>query len=101
MKTVPFRNPDQSLASRHSSAPGGEYTFALEGLKTALAGIVALFAAEALHLLNPQWSLFTVMVLTIVHYPGSIAFKALLRIIGTLVGATFAVWLVSDYESAP
>jgi uncharacterized membrane protein YccC len=41
------------------------------------------------------------MVLMVVQYPGSIALKSLFRFVGTLVGASLGVWLVSDYLSAP
>src|SRR6476660_3447392 len=74
--------------------------FILHALKVGLAGVLALFVAEALRLQYPQWSLFTVMVLMVVQYPGSIALKSLFRFVGTLVGASLGVWLVSDYLSA-
>src|SRR5260221_14599925 len=35
------------------------------------------------------------------YYPGSIALKSLLRVMGPLVGASLRVWLVSGYLSAP
>jgi len=73
----------------------------LHALKVGLAGVLALFFAEALRLQFPQWSLFTVMVLMIVQYPGSIALKSLFRFVGTLIGASLGVWVVSDYTSAP
>src|SRR6476660_3075260 len=75
--------------------------FILHALKVGLAGVLALFVAEALRLQFPQWSLFTVMVLMVVQYPGSIALKSLFRFVGTLVGASLGVWVVSDYTSAP
>jgi uncharacterized membrane protein YccC len=75
--------------------------FILHALKVGLAGVLALFVAEALRMQYPQWSLFTVMVLMVVQYPGSIALKSLFRFVGTLVGASLGVWLVSDYLSSP
>jgi len=79
-----------------------DHIFILHALKVGLAGVLALFVAEALRLQYPEWSLFTVMVLMVVHYyPGSIALKSLFRFVGTLVGASLGVWLVSDYLSAP
>ena len=76
--------------------------FILHALKVGLAGVLALFVAEALRLQYPEWSVFTVMTLMMVHYyPGSIALKSLFRFVGTLVGASLGVWLVSDYLSAP
>jgi uncharacterized membrane protein YccC len=79
-----------------------DHIFILHALKVGLAGVLALFVAEALRLQYPEWSVFTVMVLMMVHYyPGSIALKSLFRFVGTLVGASLGVWLVSDYLSAP
>jgi uncharacterized membrane protein YccC len=71
-------------------------------LKAGLAGVLSLFVAQALRLQYPEWAPFTVMVLMMVHpHPGSIALKALFRVVGTLVGASLGVWLVSDYVSSP
>ncbi len=68
-----------------------DHIFILHALKVGLAGVLALFVA-----------VFTVMTLMMVHYyPGSIALKSLFRFVGTLVGASLGVWLVSDYFSAP
>ena len=78
-----------------------DYIFILHALKVGLAGVLALFFAETLRLQFPQWSLFTVMVLMIVQYPGSIALKSLFRFVGTLIGASLGVWVVSDYASSP
>jgi uncharacterized membrane protein YccC len=79
-----------------------DHFFILHALKVGLAGVLALFVAEALRLQYPEWSLFTVTKLMVVHYyPGSIALKSLFRFVGTLVGAGLGVWLVSDYSSAP
>jgi uncharacterized membrane protein YccC len=71
-----------------------DHMFILHGLKAGLAGVLALFVAEALRLQYP-WSVFTVLALMMVHYyPGSIALKSLFRFVGTLVGASLAVWLM-------
>src|SRR5258708_9914700 len=88
-------------------APGHQFEWwdhfvILHALKMGLAGVVGLFVAEVLRLQYPEWSLFTVTTLMVVHYyPGSIALKSLFRFVGTLVGAGLGVWLVSDYLSAP
>ena len=82
--------------------PGWDHFFILHALKTGLAGVLSLFVAQALRLQYPEWAPFTVMVLMMVHpHPGSIALKSLFRVIGTMVGASLAVWLVSDYLSSP
>src|ERR1700757_4906561 len=76
--------------------------FVVHGLKVGLAGVLSLFVAQALRLQYPEWAPFTVMVLMMVHpHPGSIALKSLFRAVGTLVGASLGVWLVSDYLSSP
>src|SRR5260221_9839258 len=74
----------------------------LHALKMGLAGVLALFVAEALRLQYPEWSLFTVTTLMVVHYfPWSIALKSLLRFVGPLVGARLGVCLVRVYLYAP
>ena len=74
----------------------------VHALKVGLAGVLSLFVAQALRLQYPEWAPFTVMVLMMVHpHPGSIALKSLFRVVGTLVGASLGVWLVSDYVSSP
>ncbi|MBV9731339.1 MAG: FUSC family protein, partial [Verrucomicrobia bacterium] len=79
-----------------------DHFFILQALKTGLAGVLSLFVAQALRLQYPEWGPFTVMVLMMVHpHPGSIALKSFFRVVGTLAGASIAVWLVSDYLSSP
>jgi uncharacterized membrane protein YccC len=87
---------------KSTQKPASDHIFILHAVKTGLAGVVALFIAQALRLQYPEWAPFTVMVLMMVHpHPGSIALKSLFRFVGTLVGASLAVWLVSDYLSSP
>jgi uncharacterized membrane protein YccC len=97
-------SPDQFLF-RQAPARQLEWLdqmFILHGLKAGLAGVLALFVAEALRLQYPEWSVFTVVALMMVHYhPGAIALKSLFRFVGTLVGASLGVWLMSDYFSSP
>src|SRR5271165_1277825 len=79
-----------------------DHIFILHALKVGTAGVLALFVAQALRLQYPEWYVFTVMTLNMGHYyPGSVALKALFHSLGTLVGASLGVWLVSDYLSAP
>jgi uncharacterized membrane protein YccC len=100
-------NPDRRAFHLLQRAPGQpsewlDRIFVLHGLKVGLAGVLSLFFAQALRLQYPEWAPFTVMVLMMVHpHPGSIALKSLFRIVGTLVGASLGVWLVSDYVSSP
>jgi uncharacterized membrane protein YccC len=100
-------NPDRRGSQPLQRAPGRpsewlDRIFFLHALKVGLAGVLSLFVAQALRLQYPEWAPFTVMVLMMVHpHPGSIALKSLFRLVGTLVGASLAVWLVSDYISSP
>ena len=41
------------------------------------------------------------MVLMSAQFVGAFAFKAVMRIAGTLVGAVVGVWLATDYASTP
>jgi uncharacterized membrane protein YccC len=100
-------NPDQRAFHLLQRAPGQpsewlDRIYVRHALKVGLAGVLSLFVAQALRLQYPEWAPFTVMVLMMVHpHPGSIALKSLFRVVGTLVGASLAVWLVSDYLSSP
>lgn len=72
-----------------------------QGLKMALAGVLGFAAALWLRLPNPTWCIFTVVVLMMAQYVGAIAEKAVLRAIGTVVGATAGVLLVGNFASEP
>jgi uncharacterized membrane protein YccC len=50
---------------------------------------------------NDTWAILTVFVLMDAKYLGALAFKASMRIAGTIVGAIIGVWLASDYASTP
>jgi uncharacterized membrane protein YccC len=54
-----------------------------------------------LRLPDDNWAILTVLVLMSPQFVGSIAFKALMRVMGTVAGALVGVWLVSDYTSMP
>ena len=45
--------------------------------------------------------ILTVLVLMSAQFVGAVAFKALMRVTGTIAGALVGVWLVSDYTSTP
>jgi uncharacterized membrane protein YccC len=72
-----------------------------QGLKMAIAGMLAFYVALWQGLRNPQWCIFTVVVLTLAQYVGAIAEKSLLRVIGTVVGALLGIWLVGNHGSEP
>ena len=67
----------------------------------AVAGMLAFHVALWQGLRNPQWCIFTVVVLTLAQYVGAIAEKSLLRVIGTVVGALLGIWLVGNHGSEP
>jgi uncharacterized membrane protein YccC len=66
-----------------------------------LAGLLALFCTQVLRLPNDNWAILTVVVLMSAQFVGSIALKAIMRVIGTIAGALVGVWLVGDYTSTP
>jgi uncharacterized membrane protein YccC len=72
-----------------------------QGLKMAIAGMLAFYVALWQGLRNPQWCIFTVVVLTLAQYVGAIAEKSLLRVIGTVAGALLGIWLVGNHGSEP
>ena len=71
------------------------------GIKVGLAGLLALFCTQLLRLPDDNWAILTVLVLMSPQFVGSIAFKAVMRIVGTVAGAFVGVWLVTDYTSTP
>jgi uncharacterized membrane protein YccC len=71
------------------------------GIKLGLAGLLALFCTQMLRVPRDNWSILTVFVLMDAQYVGALAFKASMRMIGTIVGALIGVWLASDYASTP
>ncbi len=64
-------------------------------LRTAIAVLIAVLVAFSLHLSTPYWAGMTVLIVSNI-YIGSILDKALLRIVGTFVGAWFG-YLVAAY----
>jgi uncharacterized membrane protein YccC len=71
------------------------------GIKLGLAGILALYATEVLRLPHNNWAILTVLVLMNAQYVGSIAVRAIMRVLGTVGGAAVGVWLVGNYTSTP
>ena len=71
------------------------------GIKLGLAGLLALFCTQVLRVPNDYWAILTVMVLMNAQFVGASAFKATMRMAGTVVGAIVGVWLASDYASTP
>ena len=91
-----------SLASLEDRPPRWFENVPLQqGLKMAVGGMLAFYVALWQGLRNPQWCIFTVVVLTLAQYVGAIAEKSLLRVIGTVVGALLGIWLVGNHGSEP
>ena len=65
----------------------------------AIAGMLAFYVALWQGLPNPQWCIFTVVVLTAAQYVGAIVEKSVLRAIGTVIGALLGIWLVGNHAS--
>jgi uncharacterized membrane protein YccC len=71
------------------------------GIKIGVAGLLALFCAQVLRLPSANWAVLTVQVLMTHQFVGGFAFKAILRVTGTIAGALVGIWLVGDYTSTP
>ncbi len=72
----------------------------LFSLKTLLASGLALYIAFSLNLPQPYWALVTVLIIA-QPYSGMIKSKALYRIIGTVVGASFIVFVMPLLINSP
>jgi uncharacterized membrane protein YccC len=71
------------------------------GIKMGLAMVLALWIAQVFRLPYPNWSILAVLVLMNAHFVGAIANKALMRAIGTVVGALIGIWVVGDFGNTP
>jgi uncharacterized membrane protein YccC len=71
------------------------------GIKVGLAGLLALYWSQVLRLEHSSWAILTTLVLMGAQYVGSIAVKAIMRLVGTIGGALLGIWLVGDYASTP
>ncbi len=71
------------------------------GIKFGLAGVLAVYLALFMRLGEPTWALFTVFVLMIAQYVGAMAEKAVLRLIGTVIGGIIGYLLTGSLEQEP
>ena len=71
------------------------------GIKLSCAGCLAFYLALLLRLERPQWSLFTVIVLSLGQYVGAIAPRAVARVVGTILGGFVGIWLLGNYQQSP
>ena len=68
--------------------------------KTFIAGMLALYIAFELNLSYPIWAIGTVFVIAN-PYSGMMASKSIYRILGTLIGAIFAIAVMPHLVNTP
>ena len=68
--------------------------------KTFIAGILALFVSFELDLINPMWSIGTVLIIAS-PYSGMVSSKCIYRLIGTAAGAFIALILTPNLINTP
>ena len=68
--------------------------------KTFVAGMLALFISFELDLINPMWSIGTVMIIAN-PYSGMVSSKCVYRLIGTVAGAVIALLLTPHFINTP
>lgn len=71
------------------------------GLQMAIAGTAAFYFALVLRLQFPSWSVFTVIMLLSAQYVGAIQEKAVLRIIGTVLGGLLGYLATGAWQQTP
>lgn len=68
--------------------------------KTFVAGMLALFISFELDLINPMWSIGTVMIIAN-PYSGMVSSKCVYRLVGTFAGAIIALLLAPHFINTP
>lgn len=68
--------------------------------KTFVAGMLALFISFELDLINPMWSIGTVMIIAN-PYSGMVSSKCVYRLVGTVAGAIIALMLTPYFINTP
>jgi len=71
------------------------------GIKFALAGVLALFFSLVLRLEEPTWAVSTAFVLSTPKYVGAIGEKMILRILGAMAGAVLGFLITGSLEQNP
>lgn len=69
-------------------------------LKTFIAGMLALFVSFELDLINPMWSIGTVLIIAN-PYSGMVSSKCFYRVVGTIGGAVIALTLTPHLINTP
>ncbi len=83
-----FGNLFESLAVRH-------------GIKFGLAGALSLFIALSLRLAEPAWAVTTIFVIMLAQFVGAVAEKAVMRVVGTVIGGVIGYLLTAGLEQQP
>ncbi len=89
----------QSALSRLAAAVDLEG--ALLGLQMAISVVVVLFLALVIRLEYPTWAVFTVLMLSMANYVGAVHEKAVLRLIGTIVGGILGFLATGALQQSP
>lgn len=71
------------------------------GLQMAVAGTAAFYCAQFLRLQYPSWSVLTVILLVIAQYVGALQEKALLRMVGTIIGGVLGYLATGAWQQSP
>jgi p-hydroxybenzoic acid efflux pump subunit AaeB len=71
------------------------------GIKFGLAGVLSLFVALLLRLPEPTWAVMTVFVIMFAQFVGAVAEKAVMRVIGTVIGGVIGYLLTARFEQQP
>jgi hypothetical protein len=71
------------------------------GLQMAISVVVVLFLALVIRLEYPTWAVFTVLMLCMANYVGAVQEKAVLRIIGTIIGGALGFLATGALQQSP
>lgn len=71
------------------------------GVQMAISVVVVLFLALVIRLEYPTWAVFTVLMLSMANYVGAVQEKAVLRLIGTIVGGFFGFLATGALQQSP
>ena len=83
-----FRSVFANIAVRH-------------GIKFGIAGLLSLFIALSLRLAEPAWAVMTIFVIMFAQFVGAVAEKAVMRVIGTVIGGVIGYLLTAGLEQQP
>ena len=96
--------PDSAASPPRSGSDLGRSLRSLavrHGIKFGVAGVLSLFIALSLRLAEPAWAVMTVFVIMFAQFVGAVAEKAVMRVIGTIVGGVIGYLLTAGLEQQP